>query len=97
MAGAETTATLLSGATYFLLNNPEAMKKLSDEVRQAFQSEDEITFNAVSSLPYLKACIEEGLRLYPPTPGGLPRTVPEGGATVCGNYVPEKVCPFEAV
>jgi cytochrome P450 len=68
------------------------MKKLTDEVRQAFQSEDEITFNAVSSLPYLKACIEEGLRLYPPTPGGLPRTVPEGGATVCGTYVPEKVC-----
>jgi cytochrome P450 len=65
---------------------------LTDEVRQAFQSEDEITFNAVSSLPYLKACIEEGLRLYPPTPGGLPRTVPEGGATVCGTYVPEKVC-----
>ncbi len=33
IAGSETTATLLSGATYALLKNPKVMQKLKDEVR----------------------------------------------------------------
>ncbi|RYO76212.1 hypothetical protein DL766_001026 [Monosporascus sp. MC13-8B] len=37
----ETTATLLSGVTYFLLTNPDAMEKLRAEIRTAFGSEDE--------------------------------------------------------
>lgn len=80
--------------TYLLLKNPETLKKLREEVRQSFKSEDEITFNSTNNLPYLKACIDEALRLYPPTAGGLPRRVPEGGATIAGSYVPEKVCEF---
>ncbi|KAK9418129.1 putative Tubulin alpha chain [Seiridium unicorne] len=33
IAGSETTATQLSGATYFLMTNPDAMKKVTDEMR----------------------------------------------------------------
>ncbi|KAH6615956.1 cytochrome P450 [Chaetomium sp. MPI-SDFR-AT-0129] len=90
IGGSETTATLLSGVTYLLLTNPEALKKLTREIRGAFQSEAEIDFSSVSTLPYLLACLDEALRMYPPVPTGLPRVVPRGGANIAGNYVPEK-------
>lgn len=82
---------MLSGVTYLLTTNAEAMKKLTAEIRGTFKSEDEIDFESVSRLPYLLACLDEALRMYPPVPTGLPRVVPKGGATIAGNYVPEKV------
>ncbi len=36
---------------------------------------------------YLNAVIEEGLRIAPPFPAGLPRVVPPGGDTVCGEWL----------
>lgn len=74
IAGSETTATLLSGVTYWLLRTPEALAKVTNEVRCAMQSEAEITMNNVAArLPYMLACLEEALRLYPPLPTGLQR------------------------
>ncbi|KAL1841239.1 hypothetical protein VTJ49DRAFT_7307 [Mycothermus thermophilus] len=89
IGGSETTATLLSGVTYLLLTNREAMKKLTAEIRGAFKSEDEIDFASVSTLSYMLACLDEALRMYPPVPVGLPRVVPKGGANIAGTYVPE--------
>ncbi|GAB7348489.1 hypothetical protein MBLNU459_g6895t2 [Dothideomycetes sp. NU459] len=100
VAGTETTATLLrqkltasftitSGLTYYLLRNPATMTKLTNEVRTAFPSASEITFDTLRRLPYLTACIEEGLRMYPPVPSGLPRKTLKGGAIICGEWVPE--------
>lgn len=91
IAGSETTATLLSGVTYLLTTNPEALRKLTEEVRSAFQTEEEIDFTSVSSLQYMLACLDEALRIYPPAPLGLPRQTPKGGATIAGHYVPEDV------
>ncbi|KAK5662523.1 hypothetical protein OQA88_8435 [Cercophora sp. LCS_1] len=89
IGGSETTATLLSGVTYLLCKNREKLDKLTREIRGAFKSEDEIGFQSVSALPYLLACLDEGLRMYPPVPAGLPRITPKGGAVVSGNFVPE--------
>ncbi|KAI1503169.1 cytochrome P450, partial [Biscogniauxia marginata] len=89
MAGSETTATLLSGVTYFLLTNRDCLEKLTNEVRSAFKSEDDINFESVIKLPYLLACLNEALRLYPPVPTGLPRVVPSGGVSIAGHYIPE--------
>jgi cytochrome P450 len=66
VAGTETTATLLSGLTYLLLNRPKAMKKLVTEIRTAFTSSDGITMRVIARLPYLNACIKEALRKNPP-------------------------------
>ncbi|KAF1959746.1 cytochrome P450 [Byssothecium circinans] len=87
-AGTETTATLLSGLTYRLLENPGAMKKLTKEVRETFSSSQDMSIEAVAQLPYLNACIKEALRMYPPIAVALPRTTPPDGSTVCGQYVP---------
>jgi cytochrome P450 len=91
IAGSETTATLLSGVTYNLLRNPETLKKLVDEIRGAFATEEEITLIGVGQLKYLLAVLDEGLRMYPPVPVGLPRNVPEQGAVINGKFVPPKV------
>lgn len=91
LAGSETSATLLSGATYYLLTNKSALDKLCNEVRSTFQSESEITFTSVARLRYLNAVIEESFRLYPPVPGVLGRrTLPEGNV-IDGQYIPGNV------
>lgn len=54
LAGSETTAALLSGVTYRLLRTPDALDKVAREVRAAFASEKDITFNQVTAkLPYM--------------------------------------------
>ena len=91
LAGSETTATLLSGCTYHLLKNPDIYQKLVKEIRSSFKNESDITISAVLNLPYLNAVLEESLRIYPPVPNALSRRVPEGGATINGQYVAEGV------
>ena len=94
VAGSETTATLLSGATYHLLSNPVALKKLQTEVRHAFQGEREITPLSArnpSKLPYMEAVLTESLRMYPPLPASLPRMTGSTGDVIDGRFVPPKV------
>jgi len=88
MAGSETSATLLSGAIYYLLKNPTWLEKLQAEVRGAFPEDAQITFTNTAHLKLLNAVIYETFRLYPPVPGALPRVVPKNGATVAGTAFP---------
>lgn len=94
LAGSETAASVLSGFTYYLLQNEAAHQKLLKELRETFKSYDEINFKSVSVLTYLNAAIEEGLRMFPPLTETLPRVVPKGGAMIDGEYVPEGVRIF---
>lgn len=82
------TATLLSGVIYLLLKDPDAIRRLSQEIRDNFQKEDDITFSEIADLPYLNACLKEALRVYPPVPIGTPRVVPAGGKSILGRWVP---------
>jgi len=91
MAGAETTATALSGTCYYLLRNPRCMDVVTKEIRAEFDSVSEITMDRASHLTYLNACLSESMRVYPPNPITLPRTVPKGGSVICDQYVPENV------
>lgn len=86
-AGSETTATSLTGLTWFLLKNPDCLAKLTEEVRSSFGSLEEITGDSAAKLPFLHGCIEESLRLFPPAPFNLPRDSP--GAVIDGQYIPE--------
>ncbi|RSL96790.1 hypothetical protein CEP52_011285 [Fusarium oligoseptatum] len=89
VGGSETTATLLSGVTYLLLKTPEALRKLTAEVRSSFKTEEDINFTSVNKLSYMLACLEEAFRMYPPIAGGLPRQIPKGGSEVSGRFIPE--------
>lgn len=92
VAGSETTATLLSGATYFLVKNPDILRKVTAEVRDAFSQESEITFAESSKLGYLGAVLNETFRMYPPAPGVIPRIVQaHQGESIAGEWVPPQV------
>ena len=95
LAGSETTATALSGVTYYLLKTPKALRTITKEVRTAFASEAEIDFaNTAARLPYMLACFQESLRVYPPGPTGGPRRTPKGSMTsIAGHQVPGWVSP----
>ena len=86
-AGSETTATTLSAITYYLGRNPRVYDKLAREIRERFNDSDQISGQSTDSLEYLKAVIEEGLRLHPPFAIGLPRVSP--GETIDGHFVPK--------
>ncbi|KAL8723839.1 MAG: hypothetical protein Q9181_007146 [Wetmoreana brouardii] len=89
IAGSETTATLLSGATFLLLKNPLCLAKVVDEVRSAFIHASDFTSASVAArLPYLNACLEESLRLYPPVPTVLPRRTGPEGDIINGQFAP---------
>jgi cytochrome P450 len=92
-AGSETTATILSGVTYYILRTPGIYEKVIAEVRSAYKSDSEILMNTtITKLPYLVACFQEAFRLYPPVPSCLQRVTPENGITrVSGYEIPPNV------
>lgn len=93
LAGSETSSTMLSGLLYHLLLFPQALEKLTQEIRSTFPQSSEICFTKLQGLTYLNACIREGFRVYPPTPMILPRRTVAGGAIIDGRFVPENVSP----
>jgi cytochrome P450 len=88
LAGTETTATALSGTSYHLMMNPDKLNLLTQEIRSAFTSIEDMNLESLARQKYLMACLQEGLRMYPPVPSELPRVVPAGGATICGEWIP---------
>jgi len=61
-----------------------------DSKLDTLDSTDEIaSYDKVKDLPYLNAIILETLRYRPTSSFGLPRLVPKGGATVCGEFFKE--------
>jgi cytochrome P450 len=89
-AGSDTTSTTISATLFHLIRRPEVLKKLQDEVRGAFDSVDDIkNGSTLINLPYLRAVIDEGLRISPPVPGALHRKVLPGGQVVDGYHIPE--------
>ena len=90
-AGSETTATALTGIVTNLLRTPDVLDRLTSVVRGTFHHESEINAQSVAKLYYLTDVIDEGLRLCPPVPLGMPRVVPDGGAAVDGNWLPRGV------
>ena len=89
IAGGETTSTFLASVTCFILETPEVYQRMRAEIRNTFNSYDEITASKAQSLPYLQAVISEGLRIHPPGSHGFPRLSP--GAYVDGYWVPRGV------
>lgn len=64
-AGYETTASALSFTLFLLAKNPEMQQKAYEEIQQVDIEGDAILEN-IMKLKYVKQCIEESLRLYPP-------------------------------
>ena len=75
---------------FYLSRNNIAYEKLRDEVHSTFPSLDYIRQGPLlTSCQYLRACLDEAMRLAPPLSGPLWREVCARGATIDGQHVPE--------
>ena len=91
-AGTDTTSTTLAGQLFYLTRYPKALQKLQHEVRNAFTNIDDIRGGKeLSTLPYLRAVIDESLRMSCPVPDILQRQVLPGGAVIAGENIPKDV------
>ena len=91
-AGSDTTAIALTSIFYHLHKHPEKLRKLRDELEDAFSTgalSYPLRYYDCVKLPYLHAVVREGMRMHSSLGTGLPRVVPQGGATICGKYFPE--------
>ncbi|GAW21086.1 hypothetical protein ANO14919_105990 [Xylariales sp. No.14919] len=71
-AGGETSSTTMSALFFYLSRYPECYRKLASEIRSIFEKGTDIrTGPKLASCSYLRACIEETLRLAPPVTGAL--------------------------
>lgn len=98
MAGTDTTAHVLTIATYNALREPRVLGKLQAELREAIPNKDVWIKSAkLEKLPYLHSVIKESLRISSGTPGRLPRVVPSTGAVLCGQRIAPGVsaCSFQ--
>ncbi|KAG2417910.1 hypothetical protein HFD88_001009 [Aspergillus terreus] len=86
IAASDTTGTALSGLYFYLARYPECYAKLSHEIRSTFTHVDEIVGGPkLQACSYMRACVEEALRMSPGVPGFLTREAPSG-ASIDGYY-----------
>ena len=96
IAGSDTTASSIRMILFFLMTSPRSYRRLTDEIVAAEQrgalSHPVTQDSEATQMPYLDACIKEGLRMWPPVVGLMSKEVPPGGATILGRPVPEGTC-----
>ncbi|KAG9317011.1 cytochrome P450 [Chiua virens] len=68
IAGRDTTAGTLTFAVWMLSEHPKVLKKLREEILTVVGSTRSPTSEDFREMKYLKAIINETLRLYPPVP-----------------------------
>lgn len=92
--GTDTTATAAQGIIFSILSNPKVLSRLQSEI-DSFRVENaqHLTFPISDSmarkLPYLQACISEGLRKYPPLFQLRERISPQEGDFLHGYRIPK--------
>lgn len=91
MAGSDTTAISTRAIIYYLLKNPQCKRRLVEEIDTLHSQgklSDPVKLSEADAMPYLQAVMYEALRLHPAVGMSLPRTTPQGGATMAGQYLP---------
>ena len=90
IAGSDTTSTAMAATLFYIVRNAAALHKANVEVRSQFSSVEDIRQGAaLNQCTFLRACIDEAMRLSPSVGGLLPREVLSGGITIDGIHVPE--------
>ncbi|KAL5001375.1 cytochrome P450 [Aspergillus recurvatus] len=88
-AGIETTAWTLTVTTFYLLNQPDTLSRLRDELQDADALN--LPWVALEKLPYLTAVIHEGLRLSYGISQRMPRIAPTETLFYRGEHNGRKV------
>ncbi|KAF8851249.1 cytochrome P450 [Acephala macrosclerotiorum] len=92
IAGSDTTSTTLSSSFFYLAYNPQALQKMTDEILSTFSDVEDIRHGpTLNSCVYLRAVVDEAMRISPPVGGMVPRRVLPGGLDVDGFHIPEGI------
>lgn len=87
-AGSDTTALAMNNVMVWLLKNPECLSRLREEVEAVLEPEEVVApYDKVKHLPYLRACLDESLRITPSTTFGLPRRTPPEGSKILDEWI----------
>ncbi|KAF4346228.1 hypothetical protein G4B88_021774 [Cannabis sativa] len=87
LGGGDTTAGTITWAISLLLNNPQVLKKVQEELDLHVGKDRQVDDSDIKNLVYLQAIVKETLRLYPAGPLLGPREALED-CTVAGYHVP---------
>lgn len=88
-AGSDTTATALTNVLYWLLKNPACFSKLRAELDSVLDDDEAVApYDLIKHLPYLRACLDESMRLTPPNTMNIPRMTPPEGMSIMGQWIP---------
>ncbi|KAK9714025.1 hypothetical protein RND81_06G066400 [Saponaria officinalis] len=71
--GTDTTTVTLTWALTLLMNNPQALKRATEELTLVVGNERQVTEQDIPKLKYLQAIVKETFRLYPAGPLMGPR------------------------
>lgn len=85
-AGSDAVRLTIAATIFYWLQNPLVFERAEKEIRSIEQITDSTT---LSSLPYLRACVDETMRLCPPKASSLPREVLRGGIIIDDIHVSE--------
>ncbi|RDW68064.1 hypothetical protein BP6252_09460 [Coleophoma cylindrospora] len=90
IAGSESVSEAVAATIFYLTRNEEILNKLKTEIRNTFTSAEEIRCSNTQllQLPYLRACIDESLRMSPPSPGHLPREILRSSVEIDNEFYP---------
>jgi cytochrome P450 len=93
VAGSDTSSTTVVGLFFYITRHPRVYAKLVKEILENFSSAEEIgtTPDFMAKCQYLRAVIQEVMRLCPPGPSEVERTIMKGGTTIAGERYPEGV------
>ncbi|KAJ4777021.1 hypothetical protein LUZ62_061278 [Rhynchospora pubera] len=86
--GTDTTAATIEWAMAELLNKPDILKKLQDELDQIVGKDKLVDESHLKQLHFLSLVIKETLRLHPPIPLLVPHC-PSSPCTIGGYLIPE--------
>jgi cytochrome P450 len=92
IAGSDTTATTIRMILFFIMTNPHVHRHLTEELHMTPSLSTPISDKEAYGMPYLGACIKEGLRMWPPVVGLMSKVVPPNGAEILGKFVPGGTC-----
>ncbi|KAF2478409.1 putative benzoate 4-monooxygenase cytochrome P450 [Lindgomyces ingoldianus] len=89
-AGVETTTNALGAIIYLIVSTPGVQLKLQKEIKSLALSDDAFPAreSTIKRAPYFRACVSEGLRLYPPSFQLRERMAPPSGDTLGGYFIP---------
>lgn len=93
IAASDTTAGLVSPMISSIISCPKIYAKVRLEIA-VFEDAGRLSrpvalYDETNEMPYFGACVNETLRLFPPTPIILPRVVCRGGLTLGNIFLPE--------